>query len=290
METINSQTNVNKKPLLKRYLSITEYLKAYYDYRKLTDSSFSYERWSNEFNFKSKSSLQMMCVGRRNISKTLIKNFCEKENLSDSEKCYFLLLAKLQNTNNVDMKKTYLDKIFELTDFNFKTNEIKNAFDFVSNPEMCIVQVLLAVDDLEATEENLAKIAQLKLKKIKAILQKLKNLGLCFSIHSEKNEKVIWKAKYKFFTVNDESQDLALNFYHLQTAKELEKVVSQNIIDKKMKSLLLTIGESDYSELVEIIDQFTNKLKVKYASDSIKNKKLFKINVQAYPVTNEVKL
>lgn len=274
------------KPLLKRHFSISTYLQNYYDYRKSENIKFSYEQWAIELGFKSKSSLRMMTIGRRSISTKLIDSFTKKENFNETDKQYFLLLAKLQNIKNTSVKKIFLDRIAELADFDYKTKSVKDASIFLSSPELYIIQMLVSFKDFEFSELNIRKMLKMNAKNLKKYLIQLKDMNLIESVSSEKNKDVIWKSKVNFFTAKNELQKESVNIFHLQTAKELEKIIQQNILDKKIRSLFFSLGEIDYAELVEAVDQFANKLKNKYANDFIKNKKIYKINLQVYPITD----
>lgn len=277
---------LKNKRQLKSYLSINEYLIDYYESKKAIDEKFSYEIWATQLNFKSKSSLRMMCIGRRNISDKFIDSFIKEENLSESDSGYFLLLAKLQSAKTAGLKKIYLEKIAELTDISFKKIEIKNASDFLSSPVMVIVQMLTAFTDFNATESSLKKITGLESQKIKTALIKLCELDLIESYSTEVSSEICYRTKAKYFSVSSQLQKEATNIFHLATLKEVEKIIQQDIFDKRIKSLYFSMSKKEYSEFTEMVNQFVNKLKIQYGNEQLKNKKLYKINLQAYPVTD----
>lgn len=278
------------KPVLTHFLSINSYLQAYYNYRKAQNPHFSYENWASELDFKSRSSLRMMAYGKRNISEKLLENFVRKESFSPKETQYLVLLAKLQNTKNISLKKIFLEKISELTDFKVNKTEIKNAFDFLSNPEMYLIQMLISFKDFQATIPNLNKVLKFNTAKIKKALLKLEDMDLIEVSMSEASERKTWKSKAKFFCVTDKLEKPARQVFHQQTVKETEKIIHEDILDKKLKSLFFSLNEEDYRDLTEIIDQFANKVKTKYANDFIQNKKIYKMNVQLYPLTEKCQL
>lgn len=287
METDQKLLNGLEKPQLTRYLSITSYLQDYYLHRKSQQFDFSYEAWARELNFRSRSSLRMMAYGKRSISETFVDRHCAAENFSSKEKQYILLISKIQNTKNIDLKKIYLDQVYELTDFEFKKNEINNAFDFLSSPEMYLIQMLVSFEDFTATIKSIKKILSLEISKVQACIKKLEKMGLIEGFLSETQAETIWRSKAKFFSVQGPAERTAIDEFHRQTLKETEKIIRQDILDKKIKSLFFSLNESSYSDFIETLDQFTNKLKVKYANDFIQNKKIYKLNLQVYPVTEK---
>ena len=57
----------------------------------------------------------------------------------------------------------------------------------------------------------------------------------------------------------------------------------------KLHSLIvLSLGEDAYKEFAKTVDQFTNKIKAKYANNFMTNKKVYKVNVQVYLFTETV--
>jgi hypothetical protein len=56
----------------------------------------------------------------------------------------------------------------------------------------------------------------------------------------------------------------------------------------RCRSVLMPVSEVQQNDLKNDIEDFLKKMKAKYGSDKIKNKKLFKINLHAFPITEIV--
>jgi uncharacterized protein (TIGR02147 family) len=284
------QKRIIQRPQVTRFLSITEFLKAYYEYRKSNESKFSYEAWAHELGFKSRSSVRMMTYGKKNVSEGLVFRLVESLDITKTEKQYLMLLAQIKNTQNIELKKIYLEKLFELSDTKINKTEISNALDFLSSPELYLIHMIISFEDFKSNAKNIQQVLNISLVQIEKSLLKLEGLRLIERLPSEEFQETRWKSKNKFFSITSELQNAALDIFHNQTVKELSEVVNQDLVDKKLKSLYFSLSEDDFLELIENIEQFGNRLKNRYANDYLNNKKIYKVNLQAYPVTEKCEL
>lgn len=287
MEQISIE-NEQLKPSIRKYFSGSKFLTDYYNYRKQSTDQFSYEVWTIELGLKSKSTLRMIVRGERVITENFVELFSKFEKLDPTDKEYFLVLAKSQNTKNIAMKKFYLDKLAELSICSIPKAEIKNVQLFLSDLNLMKTQVLIAYTDFEATEKNIRHLLDLNKHETQKILKTLEAMGLIQATESEAKEKLVWKTTSKFFSVTDEAHREAMNLYHRSTMHESLKAISLQETYQKFKSLNLALSDSDFIELNEMLSLFSNKLKNKYGDGPLKTKRLFKINLQAYPVSKKL--
>ena len=287
METKTVAQKENLKPRIQTFTSAVAYLCAYYDYRKIIEPRFSYELWAMELGFKSKSTLRAICHGQRNISVQFVELFSHQEKFNAKEAEYFLLLAKIQNTENVALKKMYLDKIAEQMDMNDKKVEVKKSLQFLTDPLLSKMQLLISFEDFVPTESSLKNLLGIEPAKIRRALKTLEDMELIEAYYAEDKKDKMWRSKAKYFSVTGEIHREAMNLFHQQTLKEAEQTLKMSVLAKKFKSLFFSLSEDDYKDLEENLNLFSNKLKVKYGNNFIKKKKLYKINFQVYPVTEE---
>ena len=72
--------------------------------------------------------------------------------------------------------------------------------------------------------------------------------------------------------------------------KQVKKFILDKQINlKKFRSIYLSLSAQNYEKLSQDMESFIQKIKNKYANKSIKNKNIYKINFQAYPVTYQQK-
>lgn len=95
------------------YADLKKFLLDYYNFRKFTSGDFSYEVWSQELNFSSRSYVRMVVLAKRKASKKFEQKFSESANFSDAEKKHFHLLIIHSRTAAPELKSVYLQKIFQ---------------------------------------------------------------------------------------------------------------------------------------------------------------------------------
>lgn len=283
----NSEKYQDHQPQIRRYLTGTQYLNDVFQFKKKNDHSFSYEIWAAQLGFKSKSTLRMICKGERNISDDFVELFSAKERFSIDEKDYFYLLAKIQNCRNSELKKIYLDKLAELSLFSEQKADIKNIQEFLSDVNLMKTLVVIAFDDFEANEKNIRQLFGFTKADYDVIMHKLESMELIQSYLFEGQIDKLWKTTNKYFSVTDEAHDLAMTVYHQQTAREFVDQLKIVDVNRKIKSLNMALSIEDYQELANMMDLFVNKMKNKYGKTQLKGKRLYKINLQAYPVSEE---
>lgn len=287
METKLANQREQLRPRILTFTSAANYLCAFYEYRKKLDSKFSYEVWAQEIGFKSKSTLRTICNGQRNVSTQFVELFSHKEKLTNKEMEYFFLLAKIHNTQNISLKKMYLDKIAEQMDLSDKKVDVEKSLKFLSDPILSQIQLIISFEDFVSTEMNLKQILNIESSKLREALKTLEELDLIEGYFTENKKEKMWKSKAKYFSVTGEIHQEAMNLFHQQTLREAEQVLKMSSLAKRFKSLFFSLSQDDYKDLEETLDLFSNKLKVKYGNNFLKHKKLYKINFQVYPVTDE---
>lgn len=276
------------KPKIRTYMNANKYLLDYFEYRKKNDVQFSYEIWASELRLKSRSSLRMVSRGQKPITSLFIDAFVAKNNLSEEDKNYFYLLAHYQNAKNSSLKKAYLDKILENIDTTENYTEIKNYFKFLSSSALPILQLIISFADFKATESKIKAITGLDTKKTKDGLETLKELGLAQFKVLETEKEPVWSATIKYFKISDKLHDEALNMYHQETTKEAHDILNMQIQLKKFKSIFFAMTEDNYVDLSKDMEDFIARMKNKYGTENLMDKRLYKINIQAYPVTKKL--
>jgi uncharacterized protein (TIGR02147 family) len=289
MESISSQKlNENLRPAIGKYLNVSEYLIDYYKYRKNTDAKFSYEIWASELGFKSKSSVRLVCNGHKFISNLFIEAFSQNEKLTVNETEQFKLLANYRNCDDPSLKKTFLNRIIEMTDLTGNEVAVSDYMEFLSSVSLPVIQLIISFPDFIASAKSIQTITQLELDQIEESLLKLQNLGLIEPYFTEIHKEQLWKSCIKHFRITSTLKKEAINCFHHETTKEIAAALKLETALKKFRSIYFSLSDQTYTELSEDIEQFVTKLVNKYGNDYLQEKSLFKVNVQAYPVTDKL--
>lgn len=287
MNTQASINQVQKSPSVRSYIHIFQYFRDYYDYRKNLNEKFSFEIWALELGFKSRSQLRMICSGKRNATALVIEKFSDWNKLAPKEQDHLHLMSHYYRASSAVQKKLYLDKIMENFESNAYTVETKNYTKFLANKELPLIQLLLGIPDFEGTEKQLQEMLGLSPASIKKCLHILKELQMAQKVELESKNEDKWVSITNNFKVSDQSGNEALRLYHRETINEMESALDSNPVLKRFRSIMFTLGEAEFSGFVDETEAFLKKMKTHYGAGSIENKYIFKLNLNAYPVTEK---
>lgn len=268
-------------PRLTSYLSVIDYLNELYRYRKIKDAGFSYERWASELGYNSRSFMKMIVSQKRRMTSDFISAFSAKMEFSLEENQYFSLLVSHVQAKTEQEKELFLNKIFEYRGKMQRTLIVSDADEFLLNPFLTQLQVLLSFLDIKRTPECLASLLKIDAEKCLDLLETLERLGLAQRTENSQS----WKPAENSFVVPQKPGSAALTAYHNQAALEAIQAQSMAVDLRKFKSILLPLSEKDFKEFYIEIEATLSRLLAKYDKDYFSQCRLYKVNFNAYPVT-----
>lgn len=273
--------NKIEAPTLKNYLSVTVYLQDLYTYRKNENSGFSYESWSSELGFKSRSFLKMIIDGQRTITVSSMEAICKSMSFSKAEAAYFSLLVHYGQARDQDEKAFYLDKIFEHQGQSREMIEVRHYNEFLSSKDLPKLLVLLSFKDIRKTAEGLSSFLRVSAEQVTLDLKKLEELNLA----SQDPISGEWQSTKKSFKVPKNLGCGALENYHNQSL--VEAIAAQKLASnlRRFRSILLPLAEADFEKILLDIESLVTKSVAKYDSENLAQKRLYKMNINLYPIT-----
>lgn len=268
------------RPKICTYIDVVKYYQDYFSYRKKKDNKFSYEVWSSELDFKSRTFMKLIASGKRKTTNKLIEVFATQNQFTQNEKKHLIHLSLCQRAKTDLQKKMHFEAVLQTLDTTANVTLIQNYTEFISSPELPLLQLMLAFEGIENTEEKLALVLNTTTKKIKANLKKLENIGVAFQDQGQ------WKSTYSSVKVPDELKSKALKKYHDNTLQEAQAIIQQDQLQRRFRSIMFAMNDQNFVELTDEVEAFLAKLKNKYASLHSKDDRVYKLNLQTYPVTN----
>ncbi|WP_413559481.1 TIGR02147 family protein [Bdellovibrio sp. HCB209] len=272
----------NLAPQLSQFHKATEFLKAHYEYRKKLDPGFSYEAWSAELGYKSRSFVKMVVSGQRSLTAEFVQNFAERMKFSSEDFHYFSLIVSHEQAGSEYERSLYLDKIFEHSGQRKQLQILEDQDDFLRDVHLPKIFLLLGFKDISKTPERLAEIMNMDVVSMKARLEKLEALGLV----SFQNWQ--WEPVDESFRVPSKYGNEALETYHNSSLTEAMSAQKMETRLRRFRSLLLPLGESEFEELLTDIEALVGKSIAKYNHKEIQNRRLYKMNINVHPVTELV--
>jgi len=276
-----------KKPVLFDYLHAATYLHDYFNYRKKLAPDFSYEKWSQELGFQSRSYLRMIILQKKRITPNFISSFSEKCLFSPTEKEFFYFLVQYSQAKTSHDRQVFGKKIIQIIQTLTGQKEIENYFEFLSDPFLPKLLTLLSFEDITPTAERLSLILDCNKETTLKSLKKLEDLGLAqaFEIEGECH----WKTKNKNFKVADKFGDIAMKVFHENSFQEAIKSFHKPKELRRFRSLLLPMNAEEKEEFLKLVEQFAAELVTRFRSDQYLSRQLFQVNINFFPVAEPVK-
>lgn len=273
---------MTEKPMLFDYISATSYLHDLMIFRKTQNAGFTYESWANELGFKSRSFMTMILNKERNITTQFIEVFSKSMDFNDTEKSFFSLLVQYNQTDSETEKLHYLDRMLELQGKQKDLVEINNYKGFLKSTFLPKLLLLLGFKDLNRSPAGLSLFLNETLEMISANLNQLQVMGL-----ASPNEQGEWISVKGSFKVPKNLGSEVLENYHNQSLNEAIEAQKKPTQQRRFRSLLLPLSETDYQNLLTDIESLIHKTVIKYDSETLDQKMLYKLNLNLFPVTEK---
>lgn len=260
-------------------------MRAYYQDRKAREEKFSYTSWAKELGVQSSSTLRMMVHGEKKISLGLAEKFLSIFPHED-EKNYFRLLLSYAHAANPQEKSAVWAALAKILVARIDQTEAADYFTYLSDLILPKLQTLLSFDDQAWTEESLAQALNVEVATVCSGVRSLENIGMAESVSTDSGH--LWKAKVRMVKVSDKLGDVALKSYHNACLEEAKKAQDLDVSCRRYRSLMLPMSEEEFQNINKKVDTFVKQLLMKYQSDQYTDRRLYKLNLNYFPVSEKM--
>lgn len=262
-------------------------LQNYYQTRKKYEMDFSYAIWGEELGLKSSSTLRLMVLGKKRLSMGVAEKFVQRHLKNTTEQNYFRLLVMYAHAGTTQEKNAAWGALSKILSERIEQKEAADYFTYVSDVLCPKIMTMLSFDDLAWTEKNLAQALGVDEAQLVEHLAKLEKSGMILKEVMASGEAA-WKSAQRLTLVSDKLGDVALRAYHnacLDEAKDAQNITPEK---RRYKSLLLPLSEEEFQSLTTELNSFTKQLITKYQSDKYVGRKLYKMNINYFPVSYDI--
>jgi uncharacterized protein (TIGR02147 family) len=256
------------------------YMRTFYEERKRT-SAFSWRQFSKLAGFSSPNYMKVVCDGKSRLSKAGIEPVANAMGLIEHEKIYFQKLVELDNANNESSKAAVLQQIHEMSK-EYKIRMLDgDAFMYFESWLNPVVREIAALNP-GAKPLALSKlcIPETSATEIRRSIDFLLSAGLL-----KKTSKNHYRQTEKVVSGSSEIMPLALRSMHRQMADLASKSIDTIPISKRYFSgLTATLSQAEYDQIVEELENFRQRI-VRIASGTKNGKKVYRLNLQFFPLT-----
>lgn len=277
-------SNKAKAPVVFEYLEVLAFLKDYYHFKKTNQSGFSYESWSQDLEFNSRSFLRMMVTGKKKITPKFCDAFANQAFATKKEKDYFALLVKYSQAGNLKVRTECSHKMMQMVRVEMGTQIQGSTHSFISRPLLPRLLAILSFTDLIATTSFCAKILRETSENIQTAFLSLEKMDLIEKGPLYQGEQT-WSAKTDIFSVPDEFGNLNLMQFHEESLKDAIAAFQQPKDLRRYRSLLLPMDAEGLKKFHEVLDEFAESQMHNYNSKKAEGKRMFQFNFNVYSVS-----
>lgn len=264
---------------VRNYLNVYQYLQDCYQFRKKKDAQFSYDVWAKELKASDKSYVRFIVLGKRPLNEKMIAVFSENLKLDTDDSDYFSVLAHYTQSKTQEQKNVFWKKLLSYLNQSSDQLEINDHYEFLSNPLLPRLQILLSFTDLNATPETLAWILGCTEEEVSLAMDKLLELKII-----EKTNQG-YKPLQKSFKVPDRFGHHGLEAFYQRNLDEAKNAISLPKEERRFKSLFLPLNEKEFNEYLKGLETFTSENLTKFNPDTYEDRRLYQIHYNIIPIS-----
>lgn len=281
--------NTNAKtepPAVYDYIDACLFLQAHYLYRKSMEKGFSYQQWADELGVVSKSYLRFAILKKRKISSDLHERFMQSIFTTDIERDYFTHLVFYSQAETESQKKYFGRQLIKSQRERNRFFEAEFPDEVCLSPLAVMVRNVLSFDDGHLNEKDLCKIFGSDSLEMQLVLSSLRDIGWI-----ELDSAIdVWRASQVNIKVTDLPGSPSLARYHQDSLRiaiaKSESLVSQ---ERSFRSIGIALDEKQYKDLLEEWNQFVQRIFDKNESPVLNGKRMYQVNFNAVPWTEQYK-
>lgn len=262
-----------------------KFLEDYYEQKKSTDSSFSYQLMSERAGLN-KGFVYNVIKGKRKLSKSNLLKICGAIGLNKTETDYFENLVGFNQAKSLNEKKHYFDKLNRYKYKDKTKTEIqlirKDQYEFYSTWYHSAVRSIIDMYKFNGNYAWLARMVHpsISVKQAKHSVELLTKLGI---IQKQKNG--FYEISDKNITTGKEITGLAIQNFHSECADLSKKAIQDLPKDERnITGLTMGISQSTYSRICEKILKFQNQIAEIVNEDSCADR-VYQLNFHFFPMS-----
>jgi uncharacterized protein (TIGR02147 family) len=265
---------------VKEYLEYRDFLRDYYEEKKLSAPYFSY-RYMGQKVAIDPSHLVKIFQKQRHIGGSSIETFITFCGLSGSDAEYFDALVHFNKAKSDRDCRQYYEKLLSLKGVKKFILE-KGQYEYYKKWYYSTILTLLDFYDFKGDYKALAEklTPPIRVGEAKKAIALLEMLGLIV-----KKPGGGYCLTNKIVTTGEECTSIAVKSFQEETMRlALESLYRHPAEKRNISTVTITIAESDLDEINQMIKTFRAAL-LNYAQDAKNPDKVYQLNVQLFPLT-----
>jgi uncharacterized protein (TIGR02147 family) len=273
-------------PDLFDYLDYRAFLRDYFDSRKATLDSWSYQSFAEQLGFKAKDFLFRVIKGKKNLSQASILQMSQGLGLNGIQTQYFDTLVKCNQSRDIGQRNLFFNLLNTIKTQGRTTHPAQrlrqDQFQFYSKWYHSAIRSLIEMagfkDDFKRLAASLSP--RISAREAEASVTLLEKLGLI-----QRDEDGVFRATHKTITTGKDVSGILIPAYHKSTI-ELSAQALENIPahERDMSNLTLGISEATFKNLSEKLRQFRREILEQAEKDETADR-VYHLNLHLYPLS-----
>lgn len=267
-------------PNLFQYYDYRNFLKDFIDYKKRTDTKYSYRYFSIKAGFSSTNFISLVVKGKRNLSSESIGKIAKGLKFSKQERSFFEDLVFMNQAASHEEKDHYYQKMLSSTPFSELKMLGKSSYEYFSQWYNPVVRELVEIVPHPIDHKLIAAliIPRIKPSQVKASIEVLKSLDL---ITMDENGR--YKKNHAVVTTGNEVQSLHIANFHKAMLKLATGAIDRfNAKDRDISGMVLSINSKNISVIKQKIADFRSEL-AEFAKNQRNEDQVIFIQILAFP-------
>ena len=285
---IHTNTGAPTAPSVFHFTNFREYLKAFFEFKKLTNPAYSASMFARKAGLGSNSRgyLKLVIENKRNLSAQTIRSFSEALVLNIQESLYFENLVLFNQSERDQDKKYYLERMMA-ANHNKKSEQIelmRSQQAYLSNWYCVAIRELLAHKDFREDTQWIGKQLRGKVKKdqILKTIEDLLNLGLI--ARDEKTGKLLQSETQVKITGGVFSA--YIQNFHLQMIDiAKDSILNDEYETRTASAVTLSCSIERLPELKAEISKFRDHISEKFGIEPLPVDTVFHLSLQLVQLT-----
>lgn len=274
---------VSGQPDIFEYLDYREFLQAYYDWAKATQSGFSYRRFSRDAGYSAPNVLKLVIKGERNLTPTSTKRFARAMRLRREEREFFEELVAFDQARTPEEANEAYARIASSKRFRSARRIDNHLFEYLSHWYYPAIRELagregFCDDPAWIAEQLLPSISEAEARQALEVLFELGLLVRDASGRVDRGEPSL--------TTGHGVKALAVGNYHRQMLQQAMRSISDvSGAWRDISALTVCIDDPIIGEIKRRIRAFREEL-LDLCDSRATPRHVYQLNVQFFPLSN----
>ncbi|OGS37469.1 MAG: hypothetical protein A2293_11090 [Elusimicrobia bacterium RIFOXYB2_FULL_49_7] len=268
------------------YVDYREFLKDYYEFKKLTQAGFSHRYFLAKAGLKGPNFLKNVIDRKKSLSSISIPQFAKALELNKKESEYFAALVLFNQAKQISRKQFYFNQLSEFATQSNAQQIQKNQMAYFSNWYNVVVREFIHCNFFTGDFEALAHALYPQITPRQA--EKAVDLLLELNLIRKDNDNV-FRLTSNIMTTGPEIKSMGVREYHRNMIEISKQAIDDIPLEKRYyRTITGSFSEDTFEKIKLEVDSARRKILALIESDQ-GPRKVFQINMQLFPLQSNLR-